>query len=158
MYLTGVLSELVEPDELNSIMNTQVEAVGPSALVKHALKRMVKRNIGCVIVVDKRRPVGIVTERDISRQVAKGARVLTVQVKRVMSSPLISASPNTRNQEAMEMMLKHGIRRVPIVDGERLVGIVTERDLLRWVIRETYKPNIPPEIKEILEKLNLSKN
>jgi len=118
----------------------------------------VKRNIGCVIVVDKRKPVGIVTERDISRQVAKGASALTVQVKRVMSSPLIFASRNTRNQEAMEMMLKHGIRRVPIVDGERLVGIVTERDLLRWVIRETYKPNIPPEIKEILEKLNLSKN
>jgi CBS domain-containing protein len=153
-----MFSALVESDELSSIMSTKVETVGPSSLLRDALKRMVKRNIGCLVVVDKRKPVGIVTERDISRQVAKGARALTVQVRRIMSSPLISASPNTRNPQAMEMLLQHRIRRLPVVEGEGLVGIVTERDLMRWVVRITYEPHIPPEIMEILEKPIFSKN
>ena len=70
----------------------------------------------------------------------------------------MSASPNARNQEAIEMMLKHGIRCIPIVDGEKLVGIVTERDLLQWVVQITYEPRTPPDIKEILDRPNLSKN
>jgi len=148
----------MESDKLQSVMSATVETIGPASLLGEALKKMVKRNIGCLIVVDKRKPVGIVTERDISRALAKGARALTAQVKRIMSSPLISVPQTSTTQEAMETMLKHGIRRLPIVDGERLVGIVTERDLLRWVVQITYAPHIPPEIKEILARPNLSKN
>ncbi len=152
------MSELVESDELSSIMSAKVETVKPSMLLKDALKKMVKRNIGCVVVVDKGTPVGIVTERDVSRQVAKGPKTLGIQVKRVMSSPLISASPFTRNPEAMELMLRHGIRRLPIISGNRLVGIITERDLLRWVVKITYEGHTPPEIKEILSRPNISKS
>jgi len=148
----------MESDKLQSIMNATVETIGPASLLGEALKKMVKRNIGCLIVVDKRNPVGIVTERDISRAVAKGAKALRSQVKRTMSSPLISVPQTSTTQEAMETMLKHGIRRLPIIDGEKLVGIVTERDLLRWVVRITYAPHIPPEIKEILARPNLSKS
>jgi CBS domain-containing protein len=152
------LSELVKPDELGSIMSVKVEVVKPALLLKDALKKMVKRNIGCVVVVDRGKPVGIVTERDISRQVAKGPKTLGIQVKRVMSSPLISVTPTTRNQEAMEMMLKHGIRRLPIIDRGRLVGIVTGRDLLRWVVKMTYEGHTPFEIKEIFARPNFSKS
>ncbi len=152
------MSELVELNELSSIMSGKVETTKPNMLLKDALRKMVKRNIGCVVVVDSGKPVGIVTERDISRQVAKSPKALRTQVRHVMSSPLISVSPSTRNQEAMEMMLKHGIRRLPIIDGKRLVGIVTERDLLRWVVQITYEPHTPPEIAEILARPNLSKS
>ena len=139
-------------------MSAKVVTVKPSMLLKDALKKMVKRNIGCIVVVDRGKPVGIVTERDISRQVAKGPKTLGIQVKRVMSSPLISVSPSGSNSQAMELMLKHGIRRLPVIDGKRLVGIITERDLLRWVVKITYEGNTPPEIKEILSRPNLSKS
>lgn len=152
------MSELAEPDELGSIMSIKVATIRSALLLKDALKKMVKRNIGCVVVVDRGKPVGIVTERDISRQVAKGPKTLGIQVKRVMSSPLISVTPTTRNQEAMEMMLKHGIRRLPIMDRGRLVGIVTDRDLLRWVVKITYEGHTPFEIKDIFARPNVSKS
>ena len=63
-----------------------------------------------------------------------------------------------RDLKAMEMMLKHGIRRLPIIDRGRLVGIVTGRDLLRWVVKITYEGHTPFEIKEIFARPNLSKS
>ena len=138
-------------------MITRVRTIKSKQLLKDALKEMVKRNIGSVVVVEDGKPVGIVTERDVSRSVAKGAKALRTQVKRVMSSSLVAVSPNTGIQSAMTIMLKNGIRRLPVVEKEKLVGIVTERDILRWVLKLTYEPVIPKEIKKILEKPAASK-
>jgi CBS domain-containing protein len=54
-------------------------------------------------------------------------------------------------QQAFEMMLKNEVKRLPVLDDGKLVGIVTEKDLMRWVLRVSYEPNIPPHIKAILE-------
>ncbi len=147
----AVLSDLVR-----SIMSRHVQTIKPEDLVTDALKKMVRANIGSVVVTESKKPVGIITERDLLRSVAKGARRLRSPAGRVMSSPVISISSDTPNQEAIKTMLKHGIRRLPIIDKGTLVGIVTERDLLKWVLRISYEPNPPPEIKEILA-LPLSK-
>jgi len=135
-------------------MITRVRTIKSKQLLKDALKEMVKRNIGSLVTVEDGKPVGIVTERDVSRSVAKGAKALRTQVKRVMSSPLVTVSPNTSIENAMIKMLKNGIRRLPVIEKEKLVGIVTERDILRWVLKITYEPLIPQEIKQILEKSN----
>ena len=153
-----VLSELVESDSVESIMTARVETVKLKESLNHALKKLVKRNIGSIVVVEGEDPVGIVTERDISRCVVKGAKALKTQVKNLMSSPLITVARSTNIQDAITMMLKHGIRRLPVVEQGKLVGFVSERDLLRWVLRITYEPHIPPEIKEILERPPLSKS
>ena len=152
------MSELVESDSIESIVTVGVETVKLKDPLRHALMKMVKRNIGSVVVVQGEEPVGIVTERDISRCVAKGARALRTQVKNLMSSPLITVTRSATIQDAMTMMLKHGIRRLPVVEEGKLVGIVSERDLLRWVLRITYEPHVPLEIKEILERPPLSKS
>ena len=139
-------------DLLKSIMSTKVETVQSKQPLKKALKKMVSRNIGSVVVVDVHgKPVGIVTERDISRCVAKGLKSLNTQITRVMTRDLIVASPDTTIQAALGTMLKHGIRRIPIIDNEKLIGVVTERDLLHWVLKVSYEPNIPVEIVKILE-------
>jgi len=152
------LSELVEADLIESIMTAKVETVKPTESLKNALKRIVTRNIGSIVVIEENEPVGILTERDISRCVARGTNALKRQVKNVMSSPLITVEPTESVQDAMALMLKHGVRRLPVVKQRRLIGIVSERDILRWVLRITYEPNIPPEIKEILGHTVQSKN
>jgi CBS domain-containing protein len=139
-------------------MSTKVETVRPKQPVRLALNKMVRRNIGSIIVVDGGKPVGIVTERDISRKLAKGLKNLNTQVMRIMARNLIVASPDTTIQAAFGLMLEHGIRRIPIVDDGKLIGVVTERDLLHWVLQVSYEPNIPPEIIKILARPLSSKS
>jgi CBS domain-containing protein len=69
-----------------------------------------------------------------------------------MSQPLVIIDPDTSVDEAVRLFLKHGIRRLPVVENEMLCGIVTERDLIRWVLKAFYAPNIPNEINQILAK------
>jgi len=140
-------------------MAVKVETVEPKQSLRYALQKMVKRNVGSVVVVEGENPVGIVTERDISRHVARKTNPLKTQVRNVMSSPLITIAHSATNQESMAAMLKHGIRRLPVVEKEKLVGIVSQRDLLRWVLRITYErePHITSEIREILERRPFSK-
>ena len=140
-------------------MAVKVETVEPKQSLKYALQKMVKRNIGSIVVVEGENPVGIVTERDISRYVARQTNPLKTQVRNVMSSPLITIPDSATNQEAMAAMLKHGIRRLPVVEKGKLVGIISQRDLLRWVFRITYEKDaqITSEIREILERPPFSK-
>ena len=90
---------------------------------------------------------------------AKRTNALKTQVRNVMSSPLITIAHSATNQEAMAAMLKHGIRQLPVVEKGKVVGIVSQRDLLRWVFRITYEkePHITAEIREILERPPFSK-
>jgi CBS domain-containing protein len=102
-------------------------------------------------VVEGKNTVGIITERDITKQVIKGEGVLKETVKNVMTKALVTAPPNMPVQDAFELMLKNKIRRLPIIETDNLVGIVTEKDLMRWVLRVSYEPNVPKRIKMILE-------
>jgi CBS domain-containing protein len=139
-------------DSVESVMVSPVETVKPTDLLQYALKRIVKKNIGCVVVVEGKKPVGIVTERDVSRRVAKSSKLLTTEVRRVMSGPVISATPSTPIEKAVYLMAKHGIRRLPVIDREELVGLVSERDLLRWMLQVSYEPQVPIEIRQILAR------
>ena len=153
------MSKVIESDSVESLMAAKVETVEPKQSLKYALQKMVRRNVGSVVVVEGENPVGIVTERDISRYVARQTNPLKTRVRNVMSRPLITIAHSATNQEAMAVMLKHGIRRLPVVEKGKLVGIVSQRDLLRWVLRITYErePHITSEIREILERRPFSK-
>ena len=139
-------------DSVESVMVSPVETVKPTDLLQYALKKIVKKNIGCVVVVEGKKPVGIVTERDVSRRVAKSPKLLITPVRRIMSCPLITATPGTSIDKAVYLMAKHGIRRLPVIDGEELVGLVSERDLLRWMLQVSYEPQLPIEIRQILAR------
>ncbi len=93
---------------------------------------MNKHQIGCVIIVDEEQPVGIVTERDImKRVVSKGIAPKNLKVVDVMSKPLVTASPNMPAGDAAKAMLKWNIKKLPVSEKGRLVGVVTLTDLLR---------------------------
>jgi CBS domain-containing protein len=116
-----------------------------------AAKTMVQHDIGSVVVVEGKNPIGIITERDVTKQVIKGASALKEPLRKAMTKGLVTAPPNMLIQEAFELMLMNKIRRLPILENGNIVGIVTEKDLMRWVLRVSYEPNIPKHIKMILD-------
>ena len=143
-------------DVLSSIMTTNVMTVDVQAKMEEALRIMVKFDVGSVIVTDNGRPVGIITERDVTRASMQGDKLLSFPVTRIMSGHLQTAPPGSEIWRSFETMLKLGIRRLPVVQEDKLVGIVTEKDLTRWVLRVFYEPNIPEELRALVKNTNLS--
>jgi len=143
--------EVPEKDTLGHVMSSPVTTIDSDSTLDVAAQLMVQHDIGSVIVVEAKNPIGIVTERDITKQVIKGKDVLKKPIKQVMSKPLVTATPNMSIQDALELMLKNKVRRLPILEGKDMRGIVTTRDLMRWVLRVSYEPNVPRHIKAILE-------
>ena len=113
-------------------MKTNPLMVAPSISVVEAAKLMRKRKLGSVIVVEKRQPVGILTESDILRKVvAEGKDASTVKVAAVMSTPIIVTEPFISIEQAMRTMGTCNIRRLPVVEDGKLTGIITQRDIAR---------------------------
>jgi CBS domain-containing protein len=96
---------------------------------------MTEKGIGCVVITESGRPVGVLTEKDIMKEIVKGKNVLHREVGSIMSRPLISVRPDTPVVDALDLMRKKDIRRLAVVDGEKLEGLVTvHRDLLYWAL------------------------
>jgi len=140
------------PSEIvSAIMSTKIVSVKSNERASKALHTMVRNKIGSIIVVEKGKPVGILTERDISTRTARGQKVLGMVVGKIMSKPLVTIAPSAQVWEAVEQMVRKDIRRLPVVEGDKLLGMVTERDIFRWVIKVAYEPDIPDDIKKLVE-------
>jgi signal-transduction protein with cAMP-binding, CBS, and nucleotidyltransferase domain len=117
---------------LREIMNRKLTTTGIVATVAKAAKAMCHDQVGSVIILDHNKPIGIVTEEDIAcKVVALDLKPSTVHVNDIMSTPLITVSADKTAGDAARMMVKHKVRRLPIVDdNSKVIGIVTVRDLL----------------------------
>ena len=146
------LVSMTKPEHafLSEIMTTKLVTVDISERVEEALRLMVKFDIGSVIVVDKQKPVGIITERDVTRAALRGDTLVKLPVRSLMSRPLQTTTPDMEIWRTFELMLKLGVRRLPVVENDKLVGIVTEKDLTRWVLRIFYEPNLPEEVQGLI--------
>jgi CBS domain-containing protein len=123
-------------DTVSKIMTRKVFTANSSDTVATALQILAKRSIGSVVIVNNGKPVGILTERDLVKQIAKDKEVLDQRIEAVMRHPLITVSPETPVFEALQIMRKNDIRRLPVISGERLQGIVTvHRDLVYWALK-----------------------
>ena len=145
------LVEATSAEAVSTIMSTAVVTAKPTDKVGTALRMMVRQKIGSIIVVEKGKPVGIVTERDISIRTAKGQNVRGMVVGKIMSKPLVTIEPSVQVWEAVEQMVRKDVRRLPVIDGNKLVGMVTERDIFRWMIKVAYEPSIPDDLRRLLE-------
>jgi len=139
-------------DQVSAIMSTKVVTVNAADKVSIALRSMVKHKIGSIIVVEKGKPVGILTERDVSIRIAKGQNLRGMSLKKVMSKPLVTIGPSMAVWEAVDLMVRKDIRRLPVIESDKLVGMVTERDILRYVVKVAYEPNMPEDLEKLLEK------
>ena len=112
-------------------MSKNVSTVDKSTSLQQTALSMRKSNIGCVIVTEDAKPVGIVTERDFVIKVAAEGRPLFTDIYEVMSSPLITINPEETVWEAAEMMKEKGIHKLAVKKNEQIVGIVTTTDIVR---------------------------
>jgi len=118
-------------EPVRHIMSPNVISVSSSAKINDAIDLMVKRNVGCLPIVDKEtRLRGIVTERDIL-MIFRGI-VSGTKVSELMSKKVVVATPETSILEAERLMLKNGFRRLPIVSEGKVVSVVTVTDILRF--------------------------
>jgi CBS domain-containing protein len=120
-------------DLVEEVMSAPVVHVAPNATVAQALRTMVDHDIGAVVVSDAGSAIGVFTERDLTRRILDEPELLHRPVDEVMSSPVITVGPKDEIVFAFGLMTSKAVRRLPVVDGGELVGILTERDLLRWV-------------------------
>jgi len=120
------------PSTVRSVMTKLVITTKTDSSVREAAELMRKKNVGSVVVTYEGKPVGIVTERDmVERVVARGLDASKVQMKEIMSKSLITTTGEMPIIEAIRMMQKKKIRRLLIMENRRLIGIITQRDLLR---------------------------
>lgn len=112
-------------------MKGDVITIDSASTVRDAARKMNDNGIGCVVITDGQSPVGIITERDFVRRIALNERPLSTIVREVMSSPLISIDPDATVWEVAEKMKLEKIRKIPVITGGKLVGIVTTTDITR---------------------------
>jgi CBS domain-containing protein len=113
-------------------MKTNLAIINPELTVLDAAKLMKKRRIGNVLVVQNKLPVGILTESDIIKKVVSEAKnPKDIQIKDVMSTPVIIIDSFVTLEEAMKTMGKCNVRRLPVVENDELIGIITQKDISR---------------------------
>ena len=112
------------------IMNKSVISVDSSMSINEAAKMMEDAKVGAVIVMEDNLPVGIVTDRDFSVKVAAHAYQITSPVKQIMSTPLFAINLDESVRTAADLMHERGIMKLPVIENEKVVGIITARDIV----------------------------
>lgn len=111
--------------------------ITPNTSVYQALELMVEKNVSALLVMENDKLAGIFTERDYARKVAlKGKSSKDTQIGDIMTRDLITVSPDSTIEECMELMTGKFIRHLPVVENDKLAGIISIGDVVRRIIEE----------------------
>ena len=148
--------------KVEDVMVEDVVLVSEKATVKEAAELMNRHEIGCLIVMKNGKPVGIVTETDMVKRVIMGpADPEKTKVKKIMSKPLVVGNPQMDVDQASNIMRKRKIKKLPVIEDGRLVGLVTTTDIVRSpevmkMMIKSIKRNVVKEIiTSIQQRLDL---
>lgn len=121
---------------LKDIMKRNIAKVDIKSDVQHLTKKMLDCDVGSIVITDKMQPVGIVTKRDIFKKVvSNNLRPADISIKELMTTPLITIPATEDTKDALHKMVQNSIRRLIVVENDKLVGIVTDTDLKKQLER-----------------------
>jgi CBS domain-containing protein len=134
---------------VKDVMTRRVKTTGADTTISEAARVMARWKIGSLVIVERDRPIGILTEGDISRFVARGLDPATTRVS-VARKKLVSVQPGERVEVAAKTMADAGVKKLPVVDDGKLVGIITQTDIvnssfalvtsLKEMVQARYRP------------------
>jgi CBS domain-containing protein len=114
-----------------------IYSVPPDAPVLEAIREMAEHSVGALLVMQHEHLMGVVSERDYARKVIlKGRSSSETLVSQIMSTPVLTVRPDQSVNECMRIMTESRVRHLPVVDGERVVGVLSIGDLVRAVLEE----------------------
>jgi CBS domain-containing protein len=147
---------MIPNGSINEILDskgTTVWTVAPDITVFEAIQMMSEKNVGALLVTERGKLIGIISERDYTRKVAlKGKSSKELKVREIVSDQVLSVTPRHTVEECMRLMTENRVRHLPVLDGEKLAGVVSIGDLVNWIIStqsttirqlETYISGIP---------------
>jgi CBS domain-containing protein len=116
---------------------TEVWSISPNAKIYEALEMMAKKGVGALLVMEEENVVGIISERDYARKVIlEGKSSKETPVSDIMTSKLIVVTPNENVENCMAIMTNKRIRHLPVMDGDRLIGLISIGDVVKSIISE----------------------
>lgn len=137
---------------VKDLMTKRVITIDVHRTVFDAAELMSNKGVGCLVIMEGEMPRGIVTERDFVRRVVAKKKPLDIKISEIMSKPLITISSDASLKEAARTMTNNRIRRLPVLEGNRLVGIIVTSDFVRQLSKKT----ITEEILQAIARFPLS--
>jgi CBS domain-containing protein len=117
---------------VRDVMSKNMKTVRPDSKLREVIQKMLKFNIGSIIIMKRDKPAGIITERDVLKSLVEANRILDLtEAKDIMSEPLITIEEYADIEKASRLMLKNNIKKLPVVNDGNLIGIITTSDIVR---------------------------
>ena len=129
MIPSGSISEILDHK------GSAVWTVAPETTVFEAIQMMSEKNVGALLVTERDKLIGIISERDYTRKVAlKGRSSKELKVREILSDRVLNVTPQHTIEECMRLMTENRVRHLPVLDGEKINGVVSIGDLVNWII------------------------
>jgi len=130
MKTTDTIDQVLKQKKFNKIL-----PISPEQTVREALTLMAEHDVGALMVMSESKLVGIVSERDYARKcILLGHNSISTKVREIMTSPVVSVTPRHTVDDCMNLMTDRHFRHLPVLEGDKVIGIVSIGDMVKWVI------------------------